>query len=152
MFTNFLENHAVNPSHFKIYLRKDKMQSSNHGLNSRSSSASSSAPEQSNVQDGVSDDIVIAQELLHNSKVLRESSLTTTSAGPPTFNDASFRVESSKPSSTGRRRQKARTSRTWTSSSGDVPQHNDIEDRAAYINEYNLLAKKVWKVARTTRT
>lgn len=43
-----------------------------------------------------------------------------------------------------RRRQMA-SSNTWTSSSGDVlSDHDDIEDRGPFIQEYNRLARKVY--------
>ena len=122
------------------------MQSFSHGLNSRSSSAALSAAQQPNIQDGIPDDMAITQGLLNNSKVPRASSFTSTNIGPQSLDDASILIEASGPSSSGGRRQKIRTSRTWTSSGGDVPHYDDIEDRIAFVNEYNRLAKKVWNL------
>tara|TARA_R110002060_G_scaffold73390_1_gene82288 strand:+ start:1711 stop:2055 length:345 start_codon:yes stop_codon:yes gene_type:complete len=44
----------------------------------------------------------------------------------------------------GRARRAIRTSNTWTSSSGDVlSDHDDIDDRTVFVQEYNRLARKV---------
>lgn len=44
----------------------------------------------------------------------------------------------------GRSRRAMRTSNTWTSSSGDVlSDHDDIDDRTVFVQEYNRLARKV---------
>jgi hypothetical protein len=137
-------NLAINPIHnLSRIFREDKMRSFSHGLTSRSSSAALSAPKQSNIQDGISDDMTIAQGLLNNSKLQRASSFTSTSIGPHIPDNATGPTESSEPNDLGRRRDAIRSSRTWTSSSGDVPTYDDIEDRRAFVNEYNRLAKKV---------
>jgi hypothetical protein len=45
---------------------------------------------------------------------------------------------------TGISRRAIQSSNTWTSSSGEILlEHDDIEDRSLFVEEYNRLAKKV---------
>jgi hypothetical protein len=124
------------------------MQSFHHGLISRSSSASLSMAERSNVLDSTSDDLTIAQGLLNNSRNLgRQTSLTDVPASLQVHGGSILQDESSgsltaAPAEGSRRR--VHTSNTWTSSSGEIlSEQDEVNDRSEFIHEYNYLANKV---------
>lgn len=101
----------------------------------------------SNIVDGISDDISIAQGLLRRPRI---PSRGTSSPRSPSHS-LHYTVDGSNEAmrSLGSydehdRRAQLRSSNTWTSSSGEVlSDQDDVEDRSPFIQEYNRLAKKV---------
>lgn len=125
------------------------MQSQNHGLISRSSSATLSLVERpSYVPEGSFDDLVITQGLLDGSKNLsKRISFHEVPAGLFSYGGSIGQDDSSDSQNAapleGRTRRGFGTSNTWTSSSGDmVSEQDEIDDRSVFIQEYNRLAKK----------
>ena len=126
------------------------MQAPNHGLITRSSSATLSLAERpSYVPDEAFDDLVITQNLLDGSKNLeRRISFHEVPAGVFSF-DGSVGPDDSSDSQNrdpvgGRNRRGFGTSNTWTSSSGEMlSEQDDIDHRLVYVQEYNRLATKV---------
>lgn len=121
------------------------MQSYSHGLSSRSSSATLLFARQPfNGTDGTFDDINIAQGLLNDPTIpQRQSSFLGTSPLRP-VNRSNGRGGAGPNDERQSRRANMRSSTTWTSSSGGfLPDDDDIEDRAEFLQEYNRLAKKV---------
>jgi len=120
-----------------------KKQSNNAGLISRSSSAALSMAQQPTIFD----DMNIAAGLLTEPKDPRHrSSFTGVSFvgldGSDNLQQRSDEQGDGHPE--GRARRAIRTSNTWTSSSGDVlSDHDDIDDRTVFVQEYNRLARKV---------
>ena len=43
-----------------------------------------------------------------------------------------------------RRRGYNATSNTWTSSSGEISETDDVDSRATFVQEYNKIANQVW--------
>lgn len=119
------------------------------------------------------EDIAIAQNLLHGSKSFilpfplsaaqptqrcedlwlmlpdppivppRRSSFihTSTNARPVLLNDIASSTHSIK--TNNRRRDHNATSNTWTSSSGEISDTDDVDSRATFVEEYNKIANKV---------
>lgn len=50
-----------------------------------------------------------------------------------------------------RRRGYNATSNTWTSSSGEISETNDVDSRATFVREYNKIASQVRSSIKTTR-
>lgn len=111
----------------------------------------------SNVVDGISDDISIAQGLLRRPRIPSRGTSSPRSPSLHYTGDGSNDAIRSLGSYDHDRRTQLRTSNTWTSSSGEVlSDQDDVEDRAPFIQEYNRLAGKVciyfwWLSAKLTR-
>jgi hypothetical protein len=108
---------------------------------------------QVHVIDGVSDDMTIAQGLLGRPNIPRRS--YSFSNDPPNFqfldgsNYSTLRQDSS---DAKKQRRVLQSSNTWTTSSGEVLSDRvEIDDREAFIHEYNRLAKKVWDWFQSSR-
>jgi len=101
-------------------------------------------PQQLDIIDGLRDDISIVQGLLAPRIPRRTASLASLSTGGQ-VDDSKKRTDATESSdSNPERRRGLQSSNTWTSSSGDVlSDHDDIEDRSFYIQEFNRLARKV---------
>jgi len=135
-------------SHTIQWIIPGKMQSSNNGLISRSSSTKLSMAKQHDTLASITDDMNIAQGLLTNPKVPRRSTSLTYFGSP----ERSIRLPTSSGAlaeayAEGRSRREVRSSNTWTSSSGDVLSDQDeVEDRSVFVEEYNRLARKVCRL------
>jgi len=127
------------------------MPPSTHGLTSRSSSAALSLAQQLDFSGTATDDVNIAHGLLaKRSKILLqvESTIESSATHPDSAlcNGLSDEAETlgEVQNALKSRRSAMQTSNTWTSSSGDVlSDHEENEDRTAFVEEYNRLAKKV---------
>ncbi|KAH8668024.1 hypothetical protein BGZ60DRAFT_528362 [Tricladium varicosporioides] len=115
-----------------------------YGRLSRSSSAILSGVHLPDHHDGTSDDMSIAQGLLKRPRIPRHEAPLTGSANLRQEHDGAHREEESIDSAQdGRSRRAMRSSNTWTSSSGDIlAEHDEIEERAVFVQEYNRLAEK----------
>ncbi|RDW94796.1 hypothetical protein BP5796_00559 [Coleophoma crateriformis] len=116
------------------------MQSYSHALYSRSSSAASHyARRPFRAQDRASDNGDIAQEMLNKPIIPPRKS----SASPEKSADVSHSFQDTLELESGGRRRAMQSSNTWTSSSGGAfSDHDDLEDRTEFLDEYNRLAKK----------
>ncbi|RDW88635.1 hypothetical protein BP6252_00667 [Coleophoma cylindrospora] len=116
------------------------MQSYSHAQYSRSSSAASHyARRPFRAQDGASDNGDIAQEMLNKPIIPPRKS----SASPEKSADVSHSFQDTLELESGGRRRAMQSSNTWTSSSGGAfSDHDDLEDRTEFLDEYNRLAKK----------
>ncbi|KAF4626067.1 hypothetical protein G7Y89_g12095 [Cudoniella acicularis] len=116
----------------------------NHNLLTRSASAILSKPRPKGQNDGTSDDMIIAQGLLKRPQIpRRETSLTGLANIRQEHEAGHIKDESLESSYDGRSRRAIRSSNTWTTSSGDIPSdHDEVEDRAIFVQEYNRLAEK----------
>ena len=125
------------------------MQAQSHGVISRPSSITLSLAERpAYVPAGSSDDLVITQSLLDGPRNLskrtsfHEIPVEVLNFNGPAAQDESSDSESAAPRA-GRNRRRFGTSNTWTSSSAEIPSEQDeIDDRLAFVQEYNRLAKK----------
>jgi hypothetical protein len=115
------------------------------GLSTRASLTSLSMAAQQSIVDGTPDDINIATELLTRPRILpRQTSFSGTSIGQQSLNDLQLPDRFNGSTGTGISRRAIQSSNTWTSSSGEIfLEHDDIEDRSLFVEEYNRLAKKV---------
>jgi hypothetical protein len=121
------------------------MGSCTFGLSSRSSLMSLSMAAQQSIVDGTPDDINIATELLTRPHVLhRETSFSGTSFGRQSSQDLHIQGGFNGSIGGSTLRRAIQTSNTWTSSSSEIlSEHDDMEDRSLFVDEYNRLAKKV---------
>ena len=117
------------------------MQSYEHRLSLRSSS-SALFPRHHLHVDESTDSIAITRELLHGPRVPeRGSSARQSSVLTPNRHS---HVEDSVVAANMQSKRAFRSSNTWTSSSaGFSSDHDDIEDRTVFLQEYNQLATKV---------
>ncbi|KAH6680224.1 hypothetical protein B0J14DRAFT_260413 [Halenospora varia] len=120
------------------------MPSFTYGRLSRSSSASLSGVHLSDRHDGTSDDMSIAQALIKRPRIPRREASLTGLANLNHEHDGAHREEESMDSAHDGRSQRAmRNSNTWTSSIGEVlAEHDEIEERNIFVEEYNRLAEK----------
>jgi hypothetical protein len=116
-----------------------------HGLSTHSSLTSLAVAAHQDILDGISDDVTIATGLLTRPGIpRRQTSFSGTSLGQQSLKDPACFDGSRKSSRASRPRRAIQSSNTWTSSSGDMPsEHDEIEDRSLFVDEYNRLAKKV---------
>lgn len=123
------------------------MPSFHHGLISRSSSATLSASRpQDIVFDGTFEDMVIAQELLNQPRVLqRQTSLAGIFSNSLELQIPHNQLEYDGSNEEKRSRRALQSSNTWTTSSGGemLSDHDEIEDRTLFVAEYNRIAQKV---------
>lgn len=121
------------------------MPSFTYGRLSRSSSASLSGVHLPDRHDGTSDDMSIAQALIKRPRIPRREASLTELVNLNHEHDGAHREEESMDSAHDGRSQRAmRNSNTWTSSIGEVlAEHDEIEERNIFVEEYNRLAEKV---------
>lgn len=122
-----------------------------HGLISRSSSTTLSlADRPAYVPEESVADLVITQNLLdgpnHLGKHLLVHHVPFSFDGSVAQDDSSDSQHNAPHN--GRNRRGFGTSNTWTSSSGEMlSEQDEIDDRMAFVQEYNRLAKKVQSIS-----
>lgn len=116
------------------------------GITSHSSSTSLSIALLRDIIDTPLDDVAITKELLTRPKIpVRQTSFLGTSQEQQAYEDDSLLDGADEPQPTKRsRRVIVQSSNTWTSASGELhSEHDEIDDRDAFVREYNRLARKV---------
>jgi hypothetical protein len=122
-----------------------EIQPASNDVSPRANSMKLSMALQPDLRGPVYDDMTIAEGLLNNSKVPRRTSSftgtlglarsTSQTRGFAPFTDASAH---------GMSRRAGRTSNTWTESDGEIlSDHDEVDDRTVFVQEFNRLAKKV---------
>jgi hypothetical protein len=95
----------------------------------------------------------IAQGLLETSNRLpHRSSVSSSPPSDQVFDGSSCAIRNHDREVRNKQHRKKQSSETWTSLSEEIlPDQDDVEDRDAFVQEYNRLAEKVGKQSRTTR-
>ena len=147
LFSTFDFHHSPRFSKFTTYqwILHVEIQPASNDVSPRANSMKLSMALQPDLRGPVYDDMTIAEGLLNNSKVPRRTSSFTSTLGlaRSTSQTRGF-APFTDASAHGMSRRAGRTSNTWTESDGEIlSDHDEVDDRTVFVQEFNRLAKKV---------